>query len=362
MQFQKAFSQRLKQKRKEKGFSQKELAELLRYSEKTVSKWESGKSMPTLEVFSQICDIMGLDSREMLAINTDVYYLGVDGGGTKTSYLLCDSNNKVVASHISEGCNPYDIGIEKAKSVLKTGITAVCGQIPSSSIRAHVGIAGGRFEEHRIAVSKLLQEMGFAAYSVGNDNDNLIAVGLGDDDGITVIMGTGFCLYQVMGGKKTQIGGFGYLFDEGGSAFNLGQDALSAMYDAFDGTGQATILTELIRKQTGLEERELLPRLYEGGKRYIASFASLVFQAERAGDQVAKAIVRRNMKAVARRLEFAGKDFGGEKVKVVVAGGLIREEKLLTYLLKELAHPERFDVSILQDEIVCGAVYLARKL
>ena len=362
MDFQQTFSKNLRAKRKEMGMSQKQLAFKIGFSEKTVSKWESGKAMPSLEVFAQLCNILGWDSREALNPNRDVYYLGIDGGGTKTAFLLCDKENRVVETYTCGGCNPYEMGIERTKAVLKEGIAHVCKNIPYSFIRVFAGIAGGRLEAHRQSLSQFLNTFGFYAYDVGNDNDNLISVALGGQDGITVIMGTGFCIYQVLNGKKTQIGGFGYLFDEGGSGYHFGRDALSAMFAHFDGNGTPTVLSQMIEEKTGMSPRELLPKLYKEEKRYIASFSPLVFQAQKQNDPVAQKIVKRNLSAVATRLLLAQKGFPEGKINVVFAGGLTKEETLLPQLLELLPQKDRFHFTVLKEEIVCGAVRLAQKL
>ncbi len=46
--------------RKEKGLTQVQLAELLHYSDKAVSKWERGESLPDLAVMKQLADFYGI--------------------------------------------------------------------------------------------------------------------------------------------------------------------------------------------------------------------------------------------------------------------------------------------------------------
>lgn len=52
--------------RKEKGFTQKELAERLLISDKTVSKWETGKGLPEVSLMLPLCDILGISVNELL--------------------------------------------------------------------------------------------------------------------------------------------------------------------------------------------------------------------------------------------------------------------------------------------------------
>ncbi len=46
--------------RKSKKYTQQELAEILQYSDKAISKWEKGDSLPDIEVLYQICNLYGV--------------------------------------------------------------------------------------------------------------------------------------------------------------------------------------------------------------------------------------------------------------------------------------------------------------
>ena len=56
----------LKELRKEKGFTQEQLAETLNVSRRTVSRWETGNNMPDLDLLMEIADLYEVDLREML--------------------------------------------------------------------------------------------------------------------------------------------------------------------------------------------------------------------------------------------------------------------------------------------------------
>lgn len=52
--------------RKEKGYTQKELSERLFISDKAVSKWETGQSMPDISLLRPLADILGVTTSELL--------------------------------------------------------------------------------------------------------------------------------------------------------------------------------------------------------------------------------------------------------------------------------------------------------
>lgn len=62
------FSERLLKLRREKGLSQKELGDLLGVSNKAISKWENGESMPKTETMLKLAGLLGIDGNELLGI------------------------------------------------------------------------------------------------------------------------------------------------------------------------------------------------------------------------------------------------------------------------------------------------------
>lgn len=78
------------------------------------------------------------------------YFIGIDGGGTKTEVALCDEAGRVLYRSVAAGCNPVDIGLERTLELLnhilrelleKSGIAAC--QIAA----VFSGISGGSAAE-----------------------------------------------------------------------------------------------------------------------------------------------------------------------------------------------------------------------
>ena len=67
--------------RKQKGFTQKELADKLLVSDKTVSKWETGNGLPEVSLMMPLCEILGVSVNELLSaekLDEKQYYLKAD--------------------------------------------------------------------------------------------------------------------------------------------------------------------------------------------------------------------------------------------------------------------------------------------
>ncbi len=66
------FSERLKKEREKKGWSQTELAEKIHVSRQSVSKWETGKNYPSIEVIIDLSDLFNITIDDLLRSDEDL--------------------------------------------------------------------------------------------------------------------------------------------------------------------------------------------------------------------------------------------------------------------------------------------------
>lgn len=64
------FANRISELRKQKGISQKELGDMLGVSNKAVSKWENGESMPKLSTMLKLAEILDVDGNELIGLES----------------------------------------------------------------------------------------------------------------------------------------------------------------------------------------------------------------------------------------------------------------------------------------------------
>ncbi len=79
----KTFGLYIKEKRTEKNYSQKDLAELLFVTEGAVSKWERGVSYPDITLISDICRVLDISERELITASTDTDTRKIKGEAQK---------------------------------------------------------------------------------------------------------------------------------------------------------------------------------------------------------------------------------------------------------------------------------------
>ena len=63
------FAQTIKNARLKKGYTQSQLADLLNVSNKTISKWETGRGYPDITLLAKITSVLKLDYEELLQSN-----------------------------------------------------------------------------------------------------------------------------------------------------------------------------------------------------------------------------------------------------------------------------------------------------
>lgn len=356
-----SFARRLRLLREQSGLTQKELARVLDFSEKTISKWECAASIPSIDVLFRIAGFFQTTIENLFQSNVS-YFLGIDGGGTKTDLLLTDDQGNEIRSLQVSGCNPMDIGFDSAADLLKHAIYDVCGDIPLSSVYAFAGIAGGTSGGMQELLHTFFRSLHFKNFANDTDNLNSIAAGLGKHDGIMVTLGTGICAFIQKDRRQRRIAGWGYLIDNGGSGYNLGRDALNAYFCALDGTASPTALTQHIDSIFPGGTQKIMGYIYSEGKKAVASFAPAVFAAIAEQDAIAESILQRNICAITHIIETAARDFGIEKIPVVLAGGLTKQPLVLARIQETIHRPERFVFQVLDRKPVYGAVALAREL
>ncbi len=299
----------------------------------------------------------------MTEINTTFeikYLLGIDGGGTKTDFLLTDLNGNEIKRIILGPSNPVNIGIDNTKKCLEQGINQVCGDTDKREISLFAGIAGGISGNNREIINKFLSSFGFGKLHNASDTDSALQIALSGENGVAVIIGTGIVAFCQVEGKRHRIGGWGYLIDKGGSGFHLGSDALDSALRFIDGRGGSETILKMIEQKLTKPLPDSISDIYQGGNAYIAAFSSAVFDAFQKGDKEAEKILERNTQEIARIIRTGYNFLKDSKGKIVLCGGMChRQEILKKFLTKHLENEIQFEFS--DKDMVRGAVELAKK-
>jgi len=255
----------------------------------------------------------------MIKENKIVYYLGIDGGATKTEFVLFDATGNVAKNFVMPSTNPNDIGLEESIKIVSEGVNT-CLKEGFTIKGVFAGISGISVGDYKsIFVSKLKNQ--FEEIEFFADSDIVNVFSCNKKCSLALICGTGSVVFIKNEKKIDRIGGWGYLFDESGSAYDIGKDAIRVTLAAADGLYKSSLVSEMVTAKIDGNIFTKLGEIYKKGKTYIASFSRLVTEAYKMGDETAKEILEKNMKRLAFILETAINKAGD--VNVLVGGGVI---------------------------------------
>lgn len=226
-------------------------------------------------------------------------YLGVDGGGSKTRFLLIDDSGGILAEHVEGSAYYLEIGLPALEAMLDQGIEAVLkrGAVRAEDLTfAFLGLPA--YGEDRMLLPKLDAAPAAALppgrYRCGNDMICGWAGALAGEDGINVVAGTGSIAYGEYAGHGARAGGWGELFSDEGSAYWLAREGLRLFSRMSDGRTPRGALHTLVRRHFGLtDDLELCAAIYgkEAAQRsQLARLSKVVAEAASAGDREARAL------------------------------------------------------------------------
>lgn len=288
------------------------------------------------------------------------FYLGVDGGGTSSVFVLENEDGTYQKRLTSGPCNIVNLESAQVKSALEEGINNICSGIPRCQISAFFGLAGAGTKK-REEFLNFFDSFGFSSVSVGSDAKNVISAGLKGNNGIIVILGTGSVVYSSINDTIEKFGGYGHLFGDYGSGYEIARAAISAVLSADDGSGRSTMLSELFFNRFNKTPFEQLSAFYQNGKSLIASFAPDVFYAYEKEDAVAKKIISDSYDKLSEQIKSAINLFDiKDTVDIVISGGLTAVSNIILPILKEKLGSFNVNITALNEPPVVGAIRLAK--
>ncbi len=262
------------------------------------------------------------------------FFIGIDGGGTKTEFVLFSESGYIYRRLLLGGSNPNSVGVGGCCGVLKEGVKELLRNMENVCC-LYAGVSGMSSGDNKRAVNAFLREQ-FPFMKTVADSDimNVIAGATDSENCVAAISGTGSSVFAYESGKLTRFSGWGYLLSDGGNGYDIGKAALQATLAERDGFGEKTLLTPIIESKLGGTVWSNIDKIYASGIHYIASFAGCVFEAYEKGDKVAEDILRMNMSRLSEIIDYAVAhcECGNE---LVLAGGILNEKETVLHFLKE---------------------------
>ena len=255
------------------------------------------------------------------------FFIGVDGGGSKTLAVIVDARGVECGRGAMGGSNYHAAGLESAVAAVHESVRRArqSAQCRAPLAAAWVGLAG---VDHPGDVALLAPRLAPIAETVRLTNDAELALsGLSGGVGVALIAGTGSIAIGRNAAEKTaRASGWGHLLGDEGSGYDIGLRALRSAVRAADGRGPRTLLLERILAMWRLNAPEdLLASVYENPeKARVARLAGLVIASARKGDRVSRAILHHaaDELALAVRAVVAALELN-PPVALALGGGLL---------------------------------------
>jgi len=268
-------------------------------------------------------------------------FLGVDGGGTKTDFLLAGTDGAPVRRFRAGGSNVSTLGPERTADLFCALLAEHGAGLPPLS-GAFLGLAGSMADGKGERLAAILRErLPGVPIEVGPDIRCVIEAAEADGGCVAAILGTGSCVYADDGRALHRYGGWGWLVGDPCSGYALGRGALRARLAFDDGVGPGGPLAEAVGRFLGRPAFDCLPSLQESDPSAIAAMAPLVFDAEAAGDPVARDLLVRAAARIAALVRAARAAHPAAAAgPLVLGGGLCRRADRLGPLLAEALGPD----------------------
>lgn len=302
-------------------------------------------------------------------------FLGVDGGGSKTEFVLISQAGDILARHLEGPAYYLEIGVDALRAMLARGIRAALAQAalaPGQLSFAFLGLPAYGEDSQLLAqldtvATPTLRE---GAYRCGNDMVCGWAGAHACADGISVVAGTGSIAYGEYAGRIGRAGGWGEVFGDEGSAYWVAREGLTLFARMSDGRAARGPLYEILRGHFALEhDLDLCAAVYgktQALRSEFAQLAKIVADAAQRGDAGARSIFTRSAQELAAIIDATGDNLQvppGATVPVSYSGGMFALTELvlqpLQTALAQRGHAYRF-VAPRTTPAIGAALYAAK--
>jgi glucosamine kinase len=297
------------------------------------------------------------------------FFLGIDGGGSKTSCIVGDETS-VLGTSVTAGSNLLRVGQESAQHALHEAIRQACAEAnvaPQQIQRACIGLAGAARPDVRDTVQQIVAEVLPGNVEITGDMEIALEAAFNDDPGVIVIAGTGSIAYgRNAEGQTTRAGGWGFAISDEGSGYWIGKTAVATVVNAGESAKDVCLL-KMIAKAWSVSTHQQV--VMAANSVPLPDFAALFPIVQQAAD-------KQNKQAV-RVLAAAGEELGKlaksviaqtfatrDDVHVAMSGGVFAHSAQVREVFYNCVKAEYPGIKLVDRvvEPVLGALQRARRM
>jgi len=296
------------------------------------------------------------------------FYIGIDGGATKTRCICVDEHINKVEYAEGAGSNPHVVGFEKSANILISLFQRVSeNKIISFAV---FGIAGCGRQNHADRLNDFISKVAVEEkidtplIRITSDVDIALEGAFSGKAGLILISGTGSILFgKNKKGEKFYIGGFGRIVGDGGSGYSIGRKGLDSAAKSMDRRIRSTLLLDYLINNFGIKNRdELINNVYTNNFD-VASFAPYVIKAAYEKDKEAMKIIEQELCELEQHIIAAKQFFPETKIPLYLSGGILGEKNFFSDLFRQKIKSNHKEIQIKNAKFSAeiGAAILAQK-
>ena len=293
--------------------------------------------------------------------------LGLEGGGTKTAWVLVETVGGVDAGSwhfciVDQGKLPAS----NLRLTTPERLRVILAELPKQIDRAGVFLAGCATEGDRALLKQICLELWPNAKIVtGSDRDSGLAAALDHGDGIVVNAGSGSSVTGRRGDQIERAGGWGHILGDAGGGYFLSIQALRLILREHDlHRSQMQFSAKILHALSSNNLDELVRWVQMADKMEIAMLAPVVFEAATESDARMMEIIEEGARVLCEYTEAVASALHLLAPRVVLIGGLFYRDSIYTHAFRRRLKKNLPDarVAIAERPPELGAAWLAAEV
>lgn len=205
------------------------------------------------------------------------YYLGIDGGGTKTAICIINDNLEIIDVKIGKPTSIDTVSINESIKNVEEIINSLDFSAKITCCFAGVGGISSEEDKRRYAEElKKIKQLEHANIEADNDIINALLAGEGKETGMVGIIGTGSVIYGDNGTNNHRCGGYCYQEGDVGSSFDLGTKALRYLARIMDKRYEKDEFSDILMKELNCFEPDTLIKWFQKSRTDVAAIAKII--------------------------------------------------------------------------------------
>jgi N-acetylmuramic acid 6-phosphate etherase len=288
-------------------------------------------------------------------------FLGVEGGGTKTAWVLVEPDGAELRVLDNGKLPPSNFRLTPPDR-----LRMVLSELPREIDRAGIFLAGCGSGEDQQSLLRLCAEIWPAArIVVGNDRESGLAAALGRGEGIAVNAGSGSSVTGRRGDRVERAGGWGHILGDAGGGYFLSICALRLVLREYDlHRGEMQLAAKILHALSLNNLDELVRWAQTADKMEIAMLTPLVFETAASGDARATEIIEDGARVLCEYTEAVAARLHMLAPKIVLLGGLFHRDSIYTHAFRRRLKKNLPDARVTTADRApeLGAAWLAAEM